>query len=30
VSQSLSALGLEKHPGKTFVGRVERGFTFLG
>ncbi len=26
----LERLGLEKHPDKTFVGRVERGFEFLG
>ncbi|MGH2669822.1 MAG: reverse transcriptase domain-containing protein, partial [bacterium] len=26
----LDALGLEKHPDKTFIGRVERGFDFLG
>ncbi len=30
MNQSLGALGLEKHPDKTFIGRVERGFTFLG
>ena len=24
------SLGLEKHPDKTFIGRVERGFDFLG
>ena len=23
-------LGLEKHPGKTFVGRIDKGFDFLG
>ncbi len=26
----LSQLGLEQHPDKTFIGRVERGFDFLG
>jgi hypothetical protein len=26
----LGSLGLEKHPDKTFIGRVERGFDFLG
>jgi hypothetical protein len=30
VNQTLAALGLEKHPEKTFVGRVEKGFDFLG
>ena len=30
VNETLATLGLEKHPGKTFVGRVERGFDFLG
>jgi hypothetical protein len=30
VNQTLSALGLEKHPEKAFIGRVERGFDFLG
>jgi RNA-directed DNA polymerase len=30
VNQRLAALGLEKHPGKTFIGRIERGFDFLG
>ncbi len=24
------ALGLEKHPDKVFIGRIERGFDFLG
>ena len=23
-------LNLEKHPDKTFIGRIERGFDFLG
>ena len=26
----LGSLGLEKHPDKTFIGRIERGFDFLG
>ncbi len=26
----LSSLALEKHPEKTFIGRIERGFDFLG
>jgi hypothetical protein len=26
----LSDLGLSKHPDKTFIGRIERGFDFLG
>ena len=26
----LSSLKLEKHPEKTFIGRIERGFDFLG
>ena len=26
----LGMLGLEKHPDKTFIGRIERGFDFLG
>ena len=30
VNQVLAALGLEKHPEKTFIGRIERGFDFLG
>lgn len=30
VNQVLGSLRLEKHPDKTFVGRVERGFDFLG
>ncbi len=30
VNGVLGALGLEKHPDKTFIGRVERGFDFLG
>ena len=30
VNQALGALSLEKHPDKTFIGRIERGFDFLG
>lgn len=30
VNESLAALGLEKHPDKTFIGRAEKGFDFLG
>jgi hypothetical protein len=30
VNQVLSSLRLEKHPDKTFIGRIERGFDFLG
>ncbi len=30
VNQVLGVLRLEKHPDKTFVGRIERGFDFLG
>jgi RNA-directed DNA polymerase len=30
VNQRLAALGLEKHPDNTFIGRIERGFDFLG
>lgn len=30
VNQTLGALNLEKHPDKTFIGRIERGFDFLG
>jgi hypothetical protein len=30
VNASLRALDLEKHPDKTFIGRIERGFDFLG
>ncbi len=26
----LGSLNLEKHPDKTFIGRIERGFDFLG
>jgi hypothetical protein len=30
VNEVLSALRLEKHPDKTFIGKIERGFDFLG
>ena len=30
VNRVLSSLGLEKHPDKTFIGRIEKGFDFLG
>ncbi len=30
VNQVLTFLKLEKHPEKTFVGKIERGFDFLG
>jgi hypothetical protein len=30
VNQTLRELRVEQHPGKTFIGRIERGFTFLG
>jgi RNA-directed DNA polymerase len=30
VNKTLRALGLEKHSEKTFIGRIERGFDFLG
>ena len=30
INQVLGGLGLEKHPDKTFIGRIERGFDFLG
>ena len=30
VNQTLTALGLEKAPHKTFIGRVAKGFDFLG
>ena len=29
-TSALGSLGLLKHPDKTFVGRTERGFDFLG
>jgi len=30
VNETLAVLHVEQHPDKTFVGRTERGFTFLG
>jgi RNA-directed DNA polymerase len=30
VNEVLAALRLEKHPDKTFIGKIERGFDFLG
>ncbi len=30
VNQVLGSLNLEKHPDKTLIGRIERGFDFLG
>ena len=30
VQQTLEELKVQTHPDKTFVGRVQRGFTFLG
>jgi hypothetical protein len=30
VNESLSALRLEKHSDKTFIGKIQRGFDFLG
>jgi hypothetical protein len=30
LNETLADLGLPKHPDKTFIGRVERGFDFLG
>jgi len=30
VNQRLNALDLAKHPDKTFIGRIEKGFDFLG
>jgi len=30
VNQTLGQLKVEKHPDKTFIGRIERGFDFLG
>jgi len=28
VNRTLDGLQLEKHPGKTFIGKIERGFDF--
>ena len=30
VNQVLGSLRLAKHPDKTFIGRIEKGFDFLG
>lgn len=30
VNRHLAGLGLTKHPDKTFIGRIEKGFDFLG
>ena len=30
VNQGLTGLGLMKHPAKTFIGKIEKGFDFLG
>ncbi len=30
LNQGLAALGLAKHPGKTFIGRIAKGFSWLG
>jgi len=30
LNQALDELKLEKHPDKTVIGRIERGFDFLG
>ncbi len=30
VNETLNVLKVEQHPDKTFIGRVERGFDFLG
>jgi len=30
LNETFDELKLEKHPGKTFIGRIERGFDFLG
>ena len=30
VNRHLGALAMEKHPAKTFIGRIEKGFDFLG
>ena len=30
VNETLRELRVEQHPDKTFIGRIERGFTFLG
>ncbi len=30
VNKTLNVLKVDKHPDKTFIGKVERGFDFLG
>jgi hypothetical protein len=30
VNRTLNELKVEKHPDKTFIGRIKRGFDFLG
>ncbi len=30
VNQTLDELKLDKHPDKTFIGKIEKGFDFLG
>lgn len=30
LNQTFNELKLEKHPDKTFIGRIEQGFNFLG
>jgi hypothetical protein len=30
VNETLRELRVKQHPDKTFIGRIERGFTFLG
>jgi len=30
LNETFAALGLDKHPDKTFIGRVAKGFDFLG
>ena len=30
LNQGLGTLRLKKHPAKTFIGRIEKGFDFLG
>ena len=30
VNETLAELNVEQHPDKTFLGRIERGFDFLG
>jgi RNA-directed DNA polymerase len=30
LNETFAELGLEKHPDKTFIGRTEKGFDFLG